>query len=198
MVDGVSLLTTGLYRLATAGTWHGQRQANVFDGSRPYYTTYRTGDGGHIAVGSLDRQFWGPFLSAIGLDDTAVGLDDSIDAESRNDTASWERTHRAVAGRIAERAMDEWSELLAASDTCATPVVPFSRVANHPHHRSRDSFVEIAAVLQPRQARASRPRQRLFRRRRRDQGQTRLRSSGRPVTASNKLRISWLQGGSWQ
>jgi alpha-methylacyl-CoA racemase len=145
MVDGVSLLTTGLYGLAAAGTWHDRRQDNMFDGSRPYYTTYETSDGGHIAVGAIERQFWRAFLDA-------TGLTDRVDAEAQNDPATWERTHRIVAGRMAERSLEEWSALLTASDTCATPVLPLSHAPGHPHNRSRDSFVEIAGVVQPRPA----------------------------------------------
>jgi alpha-methylacyl-CoA racemase len=145
MVDGASLLTTGLYGLAAAGTWHDRRQANMFDGSRPYYTTYRTSDGGHIAVGALEREFWRAFLEATGLSET-------IDAECQNEPATWERTYLVVAGRIAERTVAEWSAILTASDTCATPVLPLSQAPDHPHHRSRQSFVAIAGVVQPRPA----------------------------------------------
>jgi alpha-methylacyl-CoA racemase len=145
MVDGVSLLATGLHGLAAAGSWHDQRQVNMFDGSRPYYTTYQTSDGGHLAVGALEPKFWRVFL-------TAVGLADTIDAGHQDDPATWERTRRAVAGRIAERTLAEWTTLLASVDACATPVLPLTQAPGHPHHRSRDSFVEIAGVTQPRPA----------------------------------------------
>jgi alpha-methylacyl-CoA racemase len=145
MVDGAAVLATGLFGLLAAGSWTDERQANTFDGSRPYYTTYRTSDGGHIAVGALENQFWRQFLDSVGL----LG---QIDPERQDDPSTWPETRSVIAARIAERTREEWDQILSLRDTCASAVLPLSVAPDHPHHQARGSFVAIDGVRQPRPA----------------------------------------------
>jgi alpha-methylacyl-CoA racemase len=142
MVDGVALLATGLFGLSAAGLWDDRRQGNMFDGSRPFYTTYLTKDGGHISVGAIENQFWREFLRV-------ADLQSDVDPDRQNDPTTWPDTHAIVAARIAERTRDEWDRLFARADTCATAVLPLSAAPEHAHHRARETFVEIDGVRQP-------------------------------------------------
>ncbi|MGH9036344.1 MAG: CaiB/BaiF CoA transferase family protein, partial [Acidimicrobiia bacterium] len=51
MVDGAALLMTMMYELLALGEWADRRGANFVDGAAPYYDTYETADGRHVAVG---------------------------------------------------------------------------------------------------------------------------------------------------
>src|SRR6478736_3690163 len=51
MVDGASLLATMFSGMLAAGMWSdGARGANVLDSGAPWYDTYATRDGGHVAI----------------------------------------------------------------------------------------------------------------------------------------------------
>ena len=68
MVDGVASLTAMLHGMLAAGLWSDRRGDNLLDGAAPFYRTYRTADGGFMAVGALEPQFYGELLDALGLD----------------------------------------------------------------------------------------------------------------------------------
>ena len=69
MVDGAASLTSMLHGMLAAGQWVDARRANVIDGGRPYYDTYACADGGHMAVGCLEPQFYDLFVELL----TAIG-----------------------------------------------------------------------------------------------------------------------------
>ncbi|MDT7576510.1 MAG: alpha-methylacyl-CoA racemase, partial [Pseudonocardiales bacterium] len=58
MVDGAALLMTMMYELLGHGVWEERRGANMIDGGAPFYATYATSDGGYMAVGALEPQFY--------------------------------------------------------------------------------------------------------------------------------------------
>ena len=49
--------------------------------------------------------------------------------------------------RSRERAY--WLEVFADTDDCVWPVLTMSEAPQHPHNRARDSFVEVAGIVQP-------------------------------------------------
>ena len=67
MVDGSALLTSFLYGLRAAGRWQDARGVNLLDGGAPFYDTYATADGGHVAVGALEPKFYAELLAGLGL-----------------------------------------------------------------------------------------------------------------------------------
>jgi len=68
MVDGSALLASFLYGLRAAGAWQDERGTNVLDGGAPFYDTYATADGRHVAVGALEPKFYAELLDRLGLD----------------------------------------------------------------------------------------------------------------------------------
>jgi alpha-methylacyl-CoA racemase len=49
--------------------WHArERGVNPLDGGAPYYDTYETKDGGYVAIGALEPQFYAELLKLTGLD----------------------------------------------------------------------------------------------------------------------------------
>jgi alpha-methylacyl-CoA racemase len=153
MVDGAALFTTIIRGLAAAGAWSDERGTNVVDGGRPYYDTYTTADGGFIAVGAIEPQFYGELLDRLGLD---------LDPAAQDDPASWPATREAIAARFLQRTRDEWVADLQTTDACVAPVLSLDEAPGHPHARARSAFIEIDGVMQsapaPRFSRTPAPR----------------------------------------
>ncbi len=141
IVDGVALQTTLLRGMTAEGTWVEERGNNLVDGAAPFYAVYEASDGGYVAVGALEPQFYVRFLEIVGLDPAAL--------PDRHDKEAWPDLRAAIAGRIATRTRDEWAEAFAGEDACAAPVLKPSEAARHPHLAARGTFVEEGGWLQP-------------------------------------------------
>src|SRR2546430_8892766 len=63
MVDGSALLATFIHGLLAAGAWRDERGTNLLDGGAPFYDTYATADGRHVAVGALEPQVFAELLA---------------------------------------------------------------------------------------------------------------------------------------
>jgi crotonobetainyl-CoA:carnitine CoA-transferase CaiB-like acyl-CoA transferase len=142
MVDGAALLTTFLHGMLNAGAWSAPRGHNLLDGGAPFYDTYRTADGGFMAVGALEPSFYAELL-------TGLGLTGDPDLPARDDPAGWEKLRRRFAERFAQRTRDEWTTVFAGLDACVAPVLSPLEAHAHPQNRARGTFVEVGGVRQP-------------------------------------------------
>jgi alpha-methylacyl-CoA racemase len=140
IVDGVAHLSTLTCALLGAGMQQERRQANLLDGGAPYYDVYETGDGGHVAVGALEAQFYQEFERLL---DPAEPLPD------RTDPSAWPQLREAIATRFAQRSRDEWAAHFASSDACVAPVLPVTEAADHPQLAARSTYVRRAGRLEP-------------------------------------------------
>ena len=50
---------------------------------------------------------------------------------------------------IAQRTRDEWCAVFDGTDACVAPVLDMDEAPRHPHNRSRNTFTEVAGVVQP-------------------------------------------------
>ena len=64
IVDGAAHLATMIHGMLAAGGWQDRRGANLLDGGCPFYGVYETADGGYMAVGALEPQFYDEFVAA--------------------------------------------------------------------------------------------------------------------------------------
>ncbi|RLV10273.1 carnitine dehydratase [Streptomyces griseocarneus] len=140
IVDGTAHLTAFVHGMLAAGAWQDRRGANLLDGGAPFYGTYETADGGHMAVGALEKRFYAEFLDRLGLADTVP---------DRDDPARWAELRAAVAARFTQRTRDEWTDVFAHSDACVAPVLSLREAPHHPHLAARGTFVEHGGVTQP-------------------------------------------------
>lgn len=69
IVDGAAHLASMIHGMLAAGSWQDRRGANLLDGGCPFYGTYATSDGGHMAVGPLEGQFYAEFAGLLGIAD---------------------------------------------------------------------------------------------------------------------------------
>ncbi|MBW6434655.1 CoA transferase [Actinoplanes hulinensis] len=142
MVDGSSLLMTFLHGFLAEGRWPGGRGQNLLDGGAPFYDTYQASDGGYLAVGSLEPQFYAALLKGL-------GLDDDPDLPGQFDFADWPELRRRFTERFAQRTRDEWASIFERLDACVSPVLSLTEAPNHPHSRARNAFIEVDGVVQP-------------------------------------------------
>ncbi len=142
MVDGSALLTTFLHGMISDGMWRGGRGENLLDGGAPFYDTYRASDGGYLAVGALEPQFYAALLKGL-------GLDDDPDLPAQFERRRWPELRRVFTERFASRTRDEWAQVFAGLDACVSPVLTPAEAPGHPHNRARSAFVEVGGTLQP-------------------------------------------------
>ncbi|MFF0434122.1 CaiB/BaiF CoA transferase family protein [Streptomyces sp. NPDC004327] len=140
IVDGTAHLATMIHGMLAAGGWQDRRGVNLLDGGCPFYGTYATSDGGHMAVGALEQQFYDEFVRLLGIEDLAP---------ARHDLARWGELRAAVADRFRTRTRDEWTAVFEGTDACVAPVLSLREAPAHPHLAARGTFVEHAGLVQP-------------------------------------------------
>ena len=68
MVDGTAILTAIFHGLRAGGIWDDTPGTNVLDSGAHFYEVYETSDGGHIAVGAIEPQFYAELLRLLEID----------------------------------------------------------------------------------------------------------------------------------
>lgn len=141
MVEGSALLTTFMHGMRQHGLWNAPRGENVLDGAAPFYDTYACADGGFVAVGCVEPQFFSEMLRLLEIDETSVPGQLEFDR--------WPELRERLAGTFASRSRDEWAELFDGTDACVSPVLSPWEAHEHPHNAARESFVEVDSLVQP-------------------------------------------------
>src|SRR3954468_16900379 len=67
MVEGAALLTTLIHGLRHAGLWSETAGTNFLDSGAHFYEVYECADGGFVAVGALEPQFYAELLRILDL-----------------------------------------------------------------------------------------------------------------------------------
>ncbi|MFE9923347.1 CaiB/BaiF CoA transferase family protein [Streptomyces sp. NPDC005774] len=152
IVDGTAHLSTMIHGMLAAGAWQDRRGANLLDGGCPYYGTYETADGGHMAVGALEPQFYDEFLRLLGIEDEDEGDEDGNGlgfSGARTDVTRWPALRERVTARFKERTRDEWTAVFDGSDACVAPVLSLREAPHDPHLAARSTFIDHAGITQP-------------------------------------------------
>ena len=140
IVDGAASLTGLLHGMLGTGLWRDERGANLLDSGVPWYDTYETSDGGWMAVGALEPQFYAELVSLLGID---------ADETDRRDPQKWPALRSSIAAAFASRTREEWSKVFDGTDACVAPVLSLREAPTHPHLVERGTFVEVGGVVQP-------------------------------------------------
>ncbi|GGO77382.1 CaiB/BaiF CoA transferase family protein [Nonomuraea cavernae] len=138
MVDGAALLFSMFYHGVQSGYW-GPRGTNLLDTGAPMYDTYETADGGFLAVGSLEPQFWNTMVTLMGL----------TDLPDRDDRSQWPALKARLAEEFRSRTRAEWEAVFEGSDACVSPVLSMPEATTHPHNVARGAFTEVGGLTQP-------------------------------------------------
>ena len=142
MSDGSALLMAMMYGYRKLGRWHAERGSNLFDGSAPFYATYRCADGKYFAVGANEPQFYSALIEA-------CGLADDPDFSVQREVARWPKMKEKLAEVFATRSRDEWVAHFHGIDACVAPVLDIDEAPKHPHNVARKTFIEVEGVTQP-------------------------------------------------
>ena len=131
MLDGVGMLGSLTFAMLAAGYWQDRRGENLLDSGSPFYDTYETADGRHVAVACLEPQFFAEFTRLLPLE---PGL-----AAGQYNRRLWPDMRAAIAARIRQKTRAEWTAIFEATDACVAPVLSLTEAPLHPHNRARGS-----------------------------------------------------------
>ncbi|MHB2024830.1 MAG: CoA transferase, partial [Mycobacteriales bacterium] len=121
------------------GTWRDERGVNTLDGGAPFYTTYRCADGGYVAVGALEPQFYAALLAGLALSDLPA----------REEPANWPVLRERFAATFATRTRAEWLSVFEGTDACVTAVASFAEARADAHLAARGVLPEVAGQVRP-------------------------------------------------
>ncbi|MBX9797097.1 CaiB/BaiF CoA-transferase family protein [Sphingomonas sp.] len=142
MTDGSALLAAMSYGFHAQGLMSDTRGTNLLDGGAPFYDCYECADGGHVAIGSIEPQFYALLRAKAGLAD-----DPAFDAQF--DRAAWPALKQKLAAVFRTRSRADWCALMEASDVCFAPVLSLAEAPAHPHNVARETFVTVGGAVQP-------------------------------------------------
>lgn len=118
MVDGVNYLATFPRQAIKTPLGSQPRGTNILDGGCPYYDTYATSDGKHVAVGCLEPQFFAAMLRGLGVDPGTW-------ATRRLDPANWPELRRIFTDKFGSKTRAEWEKVFDGTDACVTPILTY-------------------------------------------------------------------------
>jgi alpha-methylacyl-CoA racemase len=140
MVEGAAVLTTLIHALHRGGMWSAEPGTNLLDSGAHFYEVYEASDGGHVAVGAIEPQFYAELLRILELDP---------DEFPQMDRDRWPDFKQRFAEVFRTRTRDGWAAVLEPAEACATAVLGLDEAPSHPHNVARGVFVEVDGVVQP-------------------------------------------------
>lgn len=144
MVDGSAMLAAPFAGFMASGIWRDRRGSNLLDSGTPFYDTYETTDGLHVAVACLEPQFFAEFARLLPLRPEL--------AAAQYDRARWPAMRDEIAARIRQRSRDEWTAIFAGSDACVAPVLSLAEAPDSEHAKARSAYADISGMRRPRPA----------------------------------------------
>lgn len=141
MVDGAAALMGMFFTMHGAGAFKTERGTNLLDGGAHFYGTYETKDGKYISLGSIEPQFYALLLEKAGLDTEHFS--------AQMDQSRWNEYKADLTEVFKTKTRDEWRELMEGTDVCFAPILSLDEVADHPHNKARNAFVEQGGLIQP-------------------------------------------------
>lgn len=142
MTDGSALIAAMTWTFRANGMWRDEAGVNLLDGGAHFYDTYRTADGKHVAIGSIEPQFY-----ALLREKTGLAQDPEFDAQM--DPRRWPVLKERLQAIFLTRTRDEWCALMEGSDVCFGPVLTLAEAPGHPHNAARGTFIHVAEAIQP-------------------------------------------------
>ena len=141
MSEGAASLMAMFYGRHAAGHWRDERGVNVLDTGSPWYDSYETADGKHVAIGAIEGRFYAELLQRLGLDAARL--------PGQFEFARWPELRAAFAAAFKRKTRDAWCRELEGTDVCFAPVLSLAEAPAHAHNQARGAFVDIDGVTQP-------------------------------------------------
>lgn len=146
MIDG-SIALMAMFMGMQHGSGIDRVGSHFLSGAAHYYDTYETSDGGFIAIGALEPQFYELLIDKVGVD-REVFASAGLMGERGHDPQVWASLKQQLAAVFKSRTRDDWCTLLEGTDVCFAPVLSLSEAPHHPHHQARNAFVKVAGHVQ--------------------------------------------------
>lgn len=115
MTHGSLHLLTAVFARLGANAWQDAPASNGIDGGVPWYRSYMTADGRHMAVGAIEERFYLNFVHGLGLEPDAL--------PPRNDKARHGELAACFQQRFLTRSMAHWAAHFSTLEACVTPVL---------------------------------------------------------------------------
>ena len=141
MVDGAAQLAGFIFGMRGIGQWNEPRGENLLDGGAPFYDTYECADGGYLAVGCIEPQFYAEFLKGLQIDPASL--------PGQLDRAQWPSIKAKFAETIAQQPRAHWEQVFEGTDACVAPILTPEEAFVHPANTERKVFTELGGVTQP-------------------------------------------------
>lgn len=141
MMEGAAMLAAPYAGFMASGMWQDRRGANLLDSGAPFYDTYETADGRHVAVACLEPQFFAEFARLLPLPGDL--------ARRQYDRSCWPQLRTAIAERFKAHARDHWQSVFESSDACVAPVLNFAEARGHAQAVARSSYAECDGLDRP-------------------------------------------------
>ncbi len=140
MVDGVSMLAQMMWTMKATGSLTDQRESFLLDGGAPFYRVYETADGGYMAVGAIEPQFFAQLLAGLGLS--------ADDVPGQYDRTRYPEMRELFSRTFAGKTRDEWTTIFAGTDACVTPVLSWTEAAAGEHLLARRTLIDVDGTQQ--------------------------------------------------
>jgi alpha-methylacyl-CoA racemase len=141
MSEGAALLATSVFAQKAMGWWQEERGSNLLDTGAHFYEVYATQDGGHMAVGAIEPQFYELLLRGLGLDPKTL--------PSQMDRSAWPAMKLRFVEIFGRRTRAEWAQVFAGTDACVSPVLTPEEAMHHPQAVARRSFQHSFGAVHP-------------------------------------------------
>lgn len=126
MIDGALSLMAMHLPLWRTPHWPA-RGDGLLGGGAPFYRSYACADGGHVAVGALERGFFEALWRTLDLGE--------VPDHMRRDL--WPMIERTLTETFARKPRDHWTALFAGTDACVAPVLDPEEIWDDPHITAR-------------------------------------------------------------
>jgi alpha-methylacyl-CoA racemase len=147
MIDGTIAMVGIFHAMNTQGAVRSSTGEDMLAGGAPWYDTYRTRDGKHVAIAAIEPQFFRLLLEKLGLEVERYQhlAYPAIDDETRR---QWPQLRDAMQAAFAAKTREEWCRLLEGTDACFAPVLTLEEAPTHAHNVARGNFTRIDGVPQ--------------------------------------------------
>lgn len=141
IVDGAASLMMQFFGMSAAGLWENERGRNVLDSGAPFYDVYACADGGVLSVAPIERKFLEELIRRLELPNDSVTL--------AADKQGWPELRKRLADAFWQKPRAHWCALFEGTDCCVAPVLTMNEAPEHPHLKSRETFIVVDGVIQP-------------------------------------------------
>lgn len=138
--DGSAHMMNLILTMRQSGNFVTERGSSILDGPH-WCRSYRTADGGFMAVQCLEPKFYAIFLELL-------GLSDDPDFTDQFDQSLWRTLTDRMTGIFAGKPRAEWTAIFLGTDACVAPVLTPEQALAHPQNAARRTWSDADGVLQ--------------------------------------------------